>query len=255
MSPTGRRCASTGLWLNTGFTTGYRVARTTYGGLNPPTRVAGSDRQGWGRYDTPGSTVYLAGEVETAFREVIAPFTLGLQGNSALQKDADFLGMPLPAFIRDFKSYWEESSYMNTGCLPTQWRTSRDLYQVQVPASEAWVDIEHPSSLAAIRSAIGAGLAADTGIDSVSLAEVHAPDREVTTRIAEWLRTLVLDDGRQPAGVTYSSKLGGRCYAYWLRRRDEGLGEDHLRVVSTKPIDRTDPSLKTACKGLDLHCF
>lgn len=255
MSAAGRECASTGLWISAGGTVGYRVAKTTYGGLNPPSRSAGSDRQSCGRYDTVGSTVYLAAEATTAFGEVVAPFALSLQGNSALQKDAEFLGLTLAAFIQEFKAHWEESNYMNTGCLPTQWRASRDLYTAQLPTSESWVDIEHPSTLAAIRSAIGTELGAATGIDSLTLAEIYAPDREVTTRIATWIRSLVLDDGTGAAGIMYTSKLGGRCYAYWLRHRDDGLGEDPMRVTSTQSIELIDPALKTACERLDLHCF
>ncbi|WP_035783262.1 hypothetical protein, partial [Arthrobacter sp. H14] len=218
-------------------------------------RAAGSDRRSWGRYDTAGSTVYLAAEPETAFQEVIAPFALSLQGNTPLQKDADFLGMTLTGFIREFKSHWEESSYMNTGCLPTQWRGTRDLYTVKLAASEPWVDIEHPASLAGIRAAIGDELATTAGIDSVSLAEIHAPNREITTRIAQWVRSLTLDDGTRPVGIVYTSRLGGRCYAYWLRRKDDRLNGDQIHLTSTRPIALTDPALNTACERLDIHCF
>lgn len=95
MTSVGRECSRTGLWITTEQITGYRLAKTTYGGLNPPKRPAGSDRLGWGRYDTVGSTVYLADSAATALHEVIAPFALDLQGNPALQKDADFLGLSL----------------------------------------------------------------------------------------------------------------------------------------------------------------
>ncbi|GAB3245610.1 hypothetical protein [Arthrobacter pigmenti] len=254
MSVAGWKDASTGLWISTGFTAGYRVAKSTYGGLNPPPRKAGSDRQSWGRYDTEGSTVYLAADAVTAFGEVIAPFALILRGNSPLQKDADFLGMPLAEFIQQFKSHWEGSSYMNTGCLPTQWHRPAPV-NGRVPAPQSWVEIEHPSSLAAIRGAVGEDLAAAAAIEGVTLAEIHAPDRDVTTRVAEWVRAQTLANGQHPAGMAYTSKLGGRCYAYWLRHRDDGGDSEPMRITSTRSIRPMDPSLKAACEQLNIHCF
>jgi hypothetical protein len=42
-------------------------------------------------------------------------------------------------------------------------------------------------------------------------------------------RAQVLDDGSQSVGIQYGSKHGGGLsWAYWLRRRDDGLGNDAI---------------------------
>ncbi|MDQ0093596.1 hypothetical protein [Paeniglutamicibacter psychrophenolicus] len=48
----------------------------------------------------------------------------------------------------------------------------------------------------------------------------------MTTRIAQWLRGVVLDNGTELAGIRFRSRVGnGICWAYWMRRTDLGLAE------------------------------
>ncbi|MDQ0277421.1 hypothetical protein QO003_001724 [Arthrobacter silviterrae] len=66
-------CATTGLAYLDGPVTGYRIAKSSYGPLSPLPRAAGSaDRSSWSPFDTPGSTVYLAGDMRTAYAETLA---------------------------------------------------------------------------------------------------------------------------------------------------------------------------------------
>lgn len=66
-------CASTGLAYVSGPVTGYRIAKSSYGPLNPLPRSAGTtDRSAWSRFDTAGSTVYIAGDRRTAYAETLA---------------------------------------------------------------------------------------------------------------------------------------------------------------------------------------
>lgn len=94
----GRQCARTGLWLVDDFTTGLRVATRTRGPLDPPVRLSGEDPGEWNRFDTPGSTIYLADSEEIAFAEMLSTYALKLGQKHPLQKDADFLGMGLEEF-------------------------------------------------------------------------------------------------------------------------------------------------------------
>lgn len=161
-------------------------------------RSATSARRGW---DGAGSTFYLAKTTGAAFHEVLAPCALDLQGNPALEKDADFLGMILEEFVWEFSMRWDENNSMNSGCLLAQWSADRDLYEITTHGSEPWIVIEHPESLAAIRRTLGPHLAEQTGISHLTIHEITSPAREVTTRIAEWVRSLILSDGRRPAGL------------------------------------------------------
>ncbi|MEC5181534.1 hypothetical protein [Arthrobacter sp. CG_A4] len=255
MIPDGRLCSRTGLWLNDAFSVAYRVAVGDYGALNPPSRSVGSDRHAWGRFDTTGSTVYLASTPETAFQEVLSVFAQKLGSGNPLEKDASSLGLTLEEFLAAVAGEWEEGSYMGRGCLPAQWRNRRRLFRLELGEPESWIDVGHPDTIATIRRVLGEDLHAATGCTDVTLAEIHAPNREVTTRIAGWMRELVLDDGTHPAGIRYTSKFGGDCFAYWLRRRDSGLGGDTLRVASESDIGLRSDALRTAADRLGIRCF
>ncbi|MDQ6739420.1 MAG: RES domain-containing protein [Actinomycetota bacterium] len=255
MNPAGRLGTSTGLWLNGDFSSGYRVAVVDYGALNPPSRSAGSDRGQWGRFDTNGSTVYMASTPETAFQEVLSLFSQKLGARNPLDKDAASLGLTVEGFMAAVAQEWEEGTYMGRGALPAQWRNRRRLFHLQLPERESWIDIAHPETIAMIRRVLGEDLHTATGCSDVTLAEIHSPNREVTTRIAGWIRGLVLDDGSHPAGIRYTSKYGGECFAYWLRCRDDGLGADTLQVVDKTNIDLRMDAFETAADRLGIRCF
>lgn len=66
-----RTCRDTGLGLVDGHVSGVRIANPAYGPTAPPERVDG-DRTAWSRWDTPGTTLYIVSDKETAFRECLA---------------------------------------------------------------------------------------------------------------------------------------------------------------------------------------
>jgi hypothetical protein len=56
-------------------------------------------------------------------------------------------------------------------------------------------------------------------------------NRDVTTRIAEWLREQILDDGSEPLGIRFDSRVAnGNCWALWMRRADAKLGSDPVQA-------------------------
>lgn len=237
-----RKCTTTGFWINDDFRSGVRIATTNRGPLDPWQRLAGEDRDDWNRYDTPGSTVYLSDTDEIAFAEVLSSYALTLGQEHPLQKDADFIGMSLQDYVQTIDDEW--GNQIKSGCLPAHWRDRRNTYQLALQGGGWWVDVEHPDSIAAIKSALGQRLHKELGLQQLTLGVLHGEDRGPTTMIAEWVRGLVLDDGSHPLGITFQSKHGGgRCWAYWLRRRDAGLTERAMLTVGASFIQVNDPAL------------
>lgn len=67
--------------------------------------------------------------------------------------------------------------------------------------------------------------------------------------IATWIREQVLDDGSLPLGIRFESKHGGgHCWAYWLRRRDDGLDGDEMASHSVTEIQAHNSALMTVAK-------
>jgi hypothetical protein len=58
---------------------------------------------------------------------------------------------------------------------------------------------------------------------------IFSHDREVTTLLAEWMRDQILDDGSEPLGRRFQSRVAdGTCWAVWMRRDDAGLCSDRV---------------------------
>lgn len=242
----GRQCARTGLRLTDDFSSGWRIATRSYGPLNPLPRLAGEDPGQWNRWDTPGSTVYLAETEEIAFAEMLSTFALRLGDRHPLQKDADFLGMGLDDYLAQLAGEWDEGQNMPPGCLPRHWRDRRLLYRLTRQEAGWWIDVEHPDSIAAISRDIGKQLREAAGLELLTLGTLHGENRIATTLIATWLRGLTLDDGTDPLGIRFTSKHGGGySWACWLRRADTGLTGDPMTADDGTAIERYRPALLT----------
>ena len=247
-----RACAKTGLWLVPVPIIGYRVASESYGALDPRPR-GGGPRSGWNRYDTIGSTVYVAQTPTIAFLEMLSAFQLPLGKDASLQKDADALGITLKEFLEVIEADWDEQGFRGTGYIPPEWANKRNIYRVQLTGPGWWVDIENPSSLAAVRRGLGDILHSETGLQQLTTSDLRGENREVTTRIASWARAQVLDDGSQAVGLRFGSKHGGGfSWAYWLRRRDDGLGEDAIVADMGAEISASTPGFAEALALMDL---
>lgn len=250
----GRRCSNTGLWILDDFETGRRVATTNRGPLDPPERLNGDDPAGWSRYDTTGSTVYISDTDEIAFAEVLAGYALKLGSKHPMQKDADFMGMPLEEFVKGVDDDW--GNQVKMGCLPRHWRDRRNVYQLTLSAPGWWVDVEHPDSIAAISAGIGENLNAAFGIEQLTLGILHGENRGATTMIATWIREQVLTGGRLPLGVRFASKHGGgSCWAYWLRRRDDGLDGDDMTSDAGEEVRENNAALLAVTKRFGIKVW
>lgn len=249
-------CSNTGLAYVEGPITGYRIAKSSYGPLNPLPRDAGpADRSSWSRFDTPGSTVYLAGDRRTAYAETLAMARVGKDFRDAVAFAAEQFGLPVEAARTMVQDDWTRNGNMVPGWLPANWRDGRLMYTLRINSPIRWIDLTAAESIAALNRHLGQQLDDAFGISTVTLGTLTGEDRAATTAIAQWLREQVLDDGNFAAGVRAHSKYGGgHCWAYWLRRHDDRLGPDPVEVTAESEIHRSDDDLTYVLSLYGLEC-
>lgn len=237
--------------------TAYRVQENGYPAISAVSRGRATDRGTWNRYDTSGTTVYLADNAACAFQETISPFKRRLGSVDPWQKDADALGMSLEEFYDAVASDWEERQFMYTGTLPRRWREARSLHLVSLPKHGWWVDIEDAESLSALEKSMP-HLIAGAGVLQLDRSQALSLNRQLTTMLAEQVRASTLFDGSRAIGMVFGSRHGGGTnYAVWLRHHDDGLTGDTegMEVLATRPISFRDPSLETACRRFDIRAY
>lgn len=249
-------CSATGLAFVDGPVHGYRIAKSSYGPLNPLPRTVGSpDRSSWSRFDTPGSTVYLAGDRRTAYAETLAVARVANDFRNAIAFAARQFNVTVEEASKMVQDDWTRNGNMVPGWLPASWRDGRLMYRLQVTEPLRWIDLTAAESIAALNRHLGEQLADTFGTGIITLATLAGEDREATTHIAQWLREQVLDDGNYAAGVHAHSKYGGGiCWAYWMRRKDDALGNDPVTVLDETEIHRNDPDLNYVLAMYGLDC-
>lgn len=200
-----------------------------------------------GRWDTIGSTLYFADSPQTAFAEVLAPLK---SNRHRLEVAATRSGY---ASAEDYVSaVFGQSAENNVDkpwAISGRWQLARSIYHVGMPTDGWWVQIDHADTLQALQRALHTtGLPRD-----LWSADLENANRAVTTVIAEHIRRLELDDGQRPLGIWYQSRtLIGRCYAWWDRRRDDGLGlgANDPRLEYSTNVDT--PALREIADRFDL---
>jgi len=232
----------------------YRVAKSSYGPLNPPLRDD-SKRRTWNRWDTPGRTIYASDSVTTAYIESLAwAHEEAASHDRMLRKTADLFGISIKKARAMVEHDWLKAGNMQPGWLPTVWREGRQMYQLSLPAGW-WVDIASTDTLSTVSAALEEPLL-ELGITgTLTLSELTSNQRRLTTRIATWVREQVtLDDGTQPLGVQFPSKDGrsgdaaGTSWAYWMRAIDAGLSNEPVAADSGIPIELSDPAFRHALR-------
>lgn len=240
-----RTCSKTGLGLVSGTVSGARIANPAYGPLDPPERID-RDRSGWSRWDTMGRTLYIAEDKETAFRECLAWARMTGEHQAHIDKLAELFGESSEQVMRDIDEDWKRLGHMQPGHLPASWRDGHLLYRIQVPETAGWwIDAHAPETLDALSLAVGSELAPFTGQHDVDKGVMFTHDREVTTRLAERMREQILDDGTEPLGIRFVSRVAsGTCWALWMRRADAKLGSDPVKAHHGVEIESGDPMMK-----------
>ncbi|MFP3460049.1 hypothetical protein R5O87_04260 [Arthrobacter globiformis] len=171
-----------------------------------------------GRYDSIGSTVYLADSRQCAYAEVLLGFR---QQGASVAKAAESIGWTVDDYITSVRAQAEENGGMSPGpSLSTgKWtvRYTRSGSPVRDggfrstmrPPSAPWKSSHRPPR---------------ERLQLLTAGSLTGDDRDLTTLLSHVMRGTVLDDGSEPLGISYPSKtLTGRCWAYWDRRADEGL--------------------------------
>ncbi len=228
---------------------GFRVAKRAYPVASAPLRTADDLRDEWGRFDTVGSTLYVAETARSAYTEVLSPLKQANGTVNSLQADAESMGMTIEEFLEEIASEWGERNFMGLGAVPAKWRELRAIHQILLPSAGWWVDIEHPDSIAAINDGL-AGFLAGQGIPALDTSHLRGANRYVTTMIATLTQSLTVDDGTTPVGIHFGSRHGGAwCKAIWLH---EGL---ELIPLGPEPILVTDPDLAAAADNFRIRVF
>lgn len=253
-----RICTTTGLAVLETPLRGFRIAKSSYGPTSPlqrPALAADSPaRNNWSRFDTPGSTIYLADTRRTAYLETLTPIRIGSQFRSAVAYMATIFGVSSAQARQMVETDWAHNGNMVPGWLPAIWREGRLMYQLEVPAPAQWIDLTAAESLATLNKEIGSLLEA-LGESETTLGTLTGNNRLATTAIAEWIRQQTLDDGTNPDGIKFHSKYGGgTCHAYWLRRHDLGLAGDGVRRISEQEIQADDAELTSVLKMYGAQC-
>lgn len=135
-------------------------------------------------------------------------------------------------------------------------------YEFRLPPNGWFVDITASDSVGAADEQLRSDLATNHGIAELNISHLAADGtaaRAVTTRIASWVRTLVLDDGSLPHGIVYPSKYGTDLvnYAVWLRRGDDGTGPalHPLQLVNNYAIHLHTETFHAALERLRMKAF
>lgn len=252
-----RVCGTTGLALVPGPVTGYRIATVTYGALHPQQRHDGEPRDDWSRWDTPGRTLYIADTLETAFRECLAWARMKPSHKTKLAKLAALWGISAEEVMREVQADFDRLGHMQPGHLPFVWRDSHLIHEVTVPLSAGrwWVDMEDQATLDVLSLGPAESVGSFTGAEEIDRAAAYSNDRNVTTRLAQWLRGTSLDDGSEPAGVRFRSRVGnGVCWPYWMRRVDLGLTE-LATATAGREISAAEPALAAVAEPWEIRSW
>lgn len=240
-----RTCETTGLRLRPSRgQRAWRIAKATYGGLNPQQRPAGGDRREWNRYDVPlFKTAYASLDAKGAYAESLAHFRPSPLGAVTLGDFFDDEPDPTTPVSNVVEQEWGERNFMPPGAVPAGWRDDRLMYQLTLPVTGWFVDIRHSASIASIARQRGQQLQKAFGVEHLTDSDLTGQNRHLTTSVAEWIHGLVLDDGSQPHGLIYASKHGADWLlcCVWLRALHDG------KTVDSEPTATDDGNTINGC--------
>lgn len=249
MTPTptgGKVCSQSGLWIVPARAEkSFRVAKDRYGALAvrkntlvgpPPMGTDPSQGDQRGRFDTIGSTIYLADSRRCAYAEVLGGFR---QERSALAKVATSIGWNVDEYIAKVIEEAKANGVDVPWSIAVDWQFDRSIYEIRLPGSGWWVQIDHASTLSALERMAPKvpGLAEQQLL--LTAGHINGEDRDLTTLLAHTIRNSMLEDGSEPLGISFASKsLMGRCWAFWDRRTDEGLspGRNDLLQLTAENV-------------------
>lgn len=221
----------------------WRVARTSYGALNPQLRDPSDvSRQQWGRWDPPGfRTIYAADLPVAAFMETLAWSRPTDDEQSGKYFTDAKPGETLHAAIA---TEWASKGTMCLWNVPASWREGRNLYELVLPETGWFVDVADTNSLKRLTAAMSRS-------KHLTIHDLTGEDRNMTTEIGKWIHDCRLFDGSKPIGIMYPSKFGVNhlCYSAWLAKAGQ---TEQIKIVSTNLIAKTNPNYKKAARLLNI---
>lgn len=240
---TERTCTGTGLRLVlTDGEKAYRVAKDRYGALSAransivgplPVGTDPAVGDGRGRFDTIGSTIYLADSRRGAYAEVLLAFR---KERAKIAAVAETVGWDVDEYIDQVASEAAANGVDVPWAISVDWQMDRSIYEIRLPREGWWIKMDHADTLAALERLVPTVGGTTEQLRLLTSGTIEGEDRTLTTLLAHVIRGQSLDDGSEPLGISYQSKtLMGRCWAYWDRRSDAGLSpgrNDLLQLVS-----------------------
>ncbi|HRO93952.1 hypothetical protein [Citricoccus sp.] len=216
---TERTCTKTGLHLvAAGGQTAFRVAKDRYGALSArPNDHVGPRPVGFdpdvgdarGRYDTIGSTLYLAEARRCAYAEVLNGFRAE---RAQIARTAQFIGMTVDEYIEAVIAEAKANGVDVPWAISVDWQLERSIYEIRLPRQGWWVRIDHPDTLKALEELASVTAGAMGEVTMLTATEVTGPDRDLTTLLAHVIKRQMLGDGHEPLGIVYPSRtLTGIC--------------------------------------------
>ncbi|WP_417233644.1 hypothetical protein [Arthrobacter sp.] len=164
-----------------------------------------------------------------------------------------------------FEESWEEAfaryaeeqlslGHSAPGTLPATWRESRKIYELSSPGDLVWFDLTTDHSLAYIDRVLGAEIYRTCDVSSVDASHLIGDNRILTTLVATRLRTLRLQDGGYADGIRFASRHGiGQCWAFWMRRTDDGLDNEPVISSDGASFSARDIDFNAVAKRFDIQ--
>ncbi|WP_334123351.1 hypothetical protein [Glutamicibacter sp.] len=235
---------------------GFRIATESYGALNPPERgyFFPDDVGVWNRYDTPGRTLYAASTRLGAFTECLYGYRLDREARTAIDFMAERFGITPAQAHSLYIEEQRELGHDGPGTFPKHWREGRRIYELSSREELVWFDLGTAHSLAYIDRNFGPEIAKTCGVKAVDLSHLLGADRKLTTLISTRLRNLWLHDGSFADGIRFTSRHGvGTCWAFWMRRTDDGLDNDLVSASDGQAIYVDDPDLLNVTRRFNIR--
>lgn len=235
---------------------GFRIATESYGALNPPERgyFFPDDVGVWNRYDTPGRTLYAASTRLGAFTECLYGYRLDREARTAIDFMAERFGITPAQAHSLYIEEQRELGHDGPGTFPKHWREGRRIYELSSREELVWFDLGTAHSLAYIDRNFGPEIAKTCGVKAVDLSHLLGADRKLTTLISTRLRNLWLHDGSFADGIRFTSRHGvGTCWAFWMRRTDDGLDNDLVSASDGQAIYVDDPDLLNVSRRFNIR--
>lgn len=235
---------------------GYRIATESYGPMSPLSRgyYFRDDVGSWNRFDTPGRTIYVARTRRGAFTECLYDRRLDHQSRSAIAFMADAFD---ESWEDAFARYADEQLALGhpaPGTLPATWRESRKVYELSSASELVWFDLSTDHSLAFIDRVFGEEIYRTCNVASIDASHLMGDNRVLTTLVATRLRSLRLQDGGYADGIRFSSRHGiGQCWAFWMRRIDDGLDNEPISASDGASFSAKDLDLNAVAKRFDIQ--